>query len=463
MPVGDLAPQIAVLVGAGVVVVWSLFASHRRQWVAAPLALAALAVSAVIQIAGRPATATTTFEGQWALDVLTVWGGVAILATAALTVCLSPRWLASDARHGEWYAMVLLAVLGAQAMAAAADVMELIAGVLLSSVTGYVLASYHRRSPLSAEAGVKLFLVGGLTNALLVLGAVWLFTLAGTTTYAGMPAALAGADPVFLVAAVALIVVGIAFELGAVPAHTWVPDVAQGAPAPAAAFLTVAPKIGALIALARFVEVIPPDLVGWRPLVAAIAAATMTLGNLAAFWQDDVRRLLGWSSVSQSGYGIMAVVAVGASDQATPALLTFAAGYALANVAAFGVVTALRGRTSLDDYRGLGGNRPWLLAALTVAMLSLVGIPPLIGFTAKLALFAATIDAGYAWLAVLAVANSVASLFYYLRVIASAYLGEADQAPATLGPWSGATVGLATVGVVAAGILAGPILGVFTA
>lgn len=463
MPVGDLLAQIALLVGAGVVVVWSLFASHARQWVAAVLALAAVAGSAAAQLAGQPPAATTIFTGQWALDTLTVWGNVAILATAALAVSLSPRWMAADARHGEYYAVVLLATLGAQVMAGAADLMELVVGVLLSSVTGYVLASYHRRSPLSAEAGVKLFLVGGLTNALLALGAVWLFTLAGATTYGDLPAALAGADPVFLVVAVALIVVGIAFELGAVPAHAWVPDVAQGAPAPAAALLTVAPKIGALIALARFVEVIPADVVGWRPLVAAIAAATMTLGNLAAFWQDDVRRLLGWSSVSQSGYGIMAVVAVGASDQATPALLTFAVAYAVANVAAFGVVTALRGRTALADYRGLGRTRPWLAAALTIALLSLVGVPPLIGFTAKLQLFAAAIDAGYAWLAVLAVINSVASLFYYLRVIAPAYLAEPGEAPATLGPWSGATVGVAAVGVVAAGIAAGPILGAFAA
>lgn len=460
MPVGDVAPQIALLVGIAAVVVGSLFMPHRRQWLAAPVALAAIAISAVAQIAGQPPSARTTFQGQWALDALTTWGAVAILVTAAATVALSPRWMRTDPRHGEYYAVVLLATLGAQVMAGAADLLELITGLLLSSVTGYVLASYHRRSPLSAEAGVKFFLIGGLTNALLLVGAVLVFALAGTTHYRAMPTVLAGVDPTLLVAAVALLVVGLAFELGAVPAHAWVPDVAQGAPAPAAAFLTVAPKIGALIALARLVEVLP-DAVGWRPLVAVVAAATMTVGNLSALWQNDLRRLLGWSSVSQSGYGIMAAVAVGASPQAVPALLTFALAYALANLAAFGVVVALRGRTDVADYAGLARTRPWLALALTVAMLSLVGVPPLIGFTAKLQLFSAAIDAGYAWLAVVAVVNTVVSLFYYLRVIAPLYLAEQPARLPTLGRWPTVTTTVAATAVLATGVLAGPIVAAF--
>ncbi len=463
MPIGDLAPQITLLVGAAAAVIVSLFTAHHRQWLAAPLALAALTVAAATQLTIQPDPDTLTFDGQWALDSLTTWGAVIIGATTALTVGLSPRWMRTDRRHGEYYAMLLLAALGAQVMAGAADMMELIVGILLSSVTGYVLASYHRRSPLSAEAGIKFFLIGGLTNSLLMVGAVLLFTLSGTTVYSDIAAPVATTDAsLLLVIAVALIVIGIAFELGAVPAHAWVPDVSQGAPAPAAAFLTVAPKIGALIALARLLQILPSDGVGWRPLVAVVAAATMTLGNLAAFWQDDVRRLLGWSSVSQSGYGIMAAVAVGASPHATPALLTFALAYALANLAAFGVVVALRGRTDISDYTGLARTRPWLTAALTLAMLSLVGIPPLIGFTAKLQLFTATIDAGYSWLAVLAVVNTVASVFYYLRVIGPAYLGERGARPATLGPWSAATVAAATIGLVATGVLAGPTVGAFT-
>src|SRR3546814_512377 len=148
-------------------------------------------------------------------------------------------------------------------------------------------------------------------------------------------------------------VIGIAFKLAAVPAHSWMPDVAEGAPAPAAAFLTVVPKIGAAVALVRLVDLFPIDTVAIRPLIAALAVATMTLGNLAAIWQDDVRRLIGWSSVSQSGYALMAVCVVGLSASALPALLFFLLGYAVANLTAFAVVTHLRGRTALGDYAGL--------------------------------------------------------------------------------------------------------------
>ncbi len=196
----------------------------------------------------------------------------------------------------------------------------------------------------------------------------------------------------------------------------------KGAPAPAAAFLTVVPKIGAAIALARFVDLFPPDAFAVRPLIAIAAFATMTLGNLAALGQSDVRRLLGWSSVSQSGYVLMAVAVVGLTNLALPAILLFMLGYAAANLAAFAAVTHLRGRTDLSDYAGLATSRPWVAVALAVSLLSLVGIPPLAGFVGKLALFLATIEGGYAWLAVTAAMNTVASLFYYLKVVGRAAL-----------------------------------------
>jgi NADH-quinone oxidoreductase subunit N len=259
--------------------------------------------------------------------------------------------------------------------------------------------------------------------------------------------------------ALVMVVVGIAFKLGAVPAHAWLPDVAEGAPAPAAAFLTVVPKLGAVVALARLVQLFPPERVEWRTLVAIIAVATMSLGNLAALWQTDLRRLLGWSSVSQSGYALMAVTVIGASEQAMPALLFFLAGYAAANLTAFAVVVQLRGRTELADYRGLARHRPLLAAGLTLSLLSLVGIPPLAGFVGKLTLFLATIDAGYAWLAVVAILNTVVSLFYYLRAIAPMYFNEGEAAPELLGGWAGAGVIVGVVAVLVLGLLAQALLG----
>jgi len=201
--------------------------------------------------------------------------------------------------------------------------------------------------------------------------------------------------------------------------------------------------------------------VGWRAVVALLAAATMTLGNLAALWQDDVRRMLGWSAVSQSGYGLMAVVGLGRSDLAVPALLFFLLAYAVANLAAFGVVVELRGRADLDGYRGLGRSHPLLGASLLVAFLSFVGIPPLAGFGAKLALFGVAIDAGYSWLALLAVANSVVSLVYYMRVLTPAYFDDATQVLPVLGQVAAGATFACVAAVVAAGIGAELFFGAF--
>jgi len=459
MPVGDIAGEITVVIGAAVIIVVVLFTDRRHQWIGAPLALLTCA-SAAILIAVRLATSPQklTWDGAWSLDHAAGWAELVILAATAITVALSPEWFATDARHGEWYAVLLLSAAGAMTMAGAADSLELLLGVLLSSTTGYVLAAYHRRSALSVEAGAKYFLVGALTNVLLLAGVALLFGAAGTTLYAGTATSLTDASTVTLTAAAVLVTVGLAFKLGAVPAHTWVPDVVQGAPAPAAAFLTVAPKVGALIGLARIVSLLPDSAVGWRPLVAGVAALTMTVGNLSALWQDDVRRLLGWSSVSQAGYALMAIPVLGRSSQALPALLFFVTAYAAAQMAAFGVVVELRGRTSLDDYRGLAHRRPWLAATLIVALLSFVGVPPLAGFGGKLLLFTATIDGGYSWLAVVAVVNTVVSLFYYLRVVAPIALDDAVGPVPVLGRWAAVGTAVPAAAVVALGLGAQPIL-----
>ena len=354
---------------------------------------------------------------------------------------------------------MLFSATGAILVGGTTDTMEIVVGMLLVSITGYTLATYHRASPAAVEAGMKYFLVGALTNAVLLFGVVVLYGTVGTTNLAETAAVLdGGADRIAVTAVVACITIGLGFEIGAVPAHVWVPDVAQAAPAPSAAFLTVAPKIGAIIALTRILAVVPDDVVPWRPMIAVLAAVTMTLGNLVAIWQSDVRRLLGWSAVSQAGYALVAVVAIGRSDMATAALIMFLAGYAAANIAAFAIVTELRGRTAISDYRGLAGTHRWLAAGLVVALLSLVGVPPLGGFVGKLTVFAAAIDAGYAWLAAIAVANTVISLFYYLRVIAPMYFDTTTRPVAILGRTAAWASGAAVAATIGLGIAAGAIL-----
>lgn len=447
-----VAPQIALVVGASIVLLTMLFVRQSRQWWGAPMTLVVLAVAAGVTVNLLGGAQVITFDELWALDRVTGIATLVILGATAVVVLLARQWFDTDVRHGEVYVLLLFGALGATVLAGAADLNELVVGVTLSSVTGYVLAAYHRGAPASVEAGIKYFLVGAFANVTLLIGVVLVFAAAGTTLYADLGARLADGGAALLLPGSVLTVVGLTFKLGAAPAHSWLPDVAEGAPVPSAAFLTVVPKIGAFVAVSRFVMLLPEDASGWRPMVAVLAVLTMTLGNLAALQQDDVRRLLGWSSVSQSGYALMAVAALGRSDQALPALLLFLVAYAAGNLTCFAVVAQLRGRTSTEDHRGLISSRPGLVVAMSLGMLSLVGIPPLAGFAGKLALFTATIDAGLAWVAVAAVVNTVVSLAYYLRVIAAMVDGHRDEPVHVLGRWASGGVVVAATATVVVGI-----------
>ncbi|MGK7295755.1 MAG: NADH-quinone oxidoreductase subunit N [Candidatus Wenzhouxiangella sp. M2_3B_020] len=452
MPIGDLLPELVLLVGAVAIILLAAFIPHRWHHVCAWLAVGLLATSAWLTADGFGQPDRLTFAGTWSLDGAALFAKILIYLSTIIAVALSPGWMATDRRHGEYYGMVLFTVLGSVMMVSAHDTMELIVGILLSSTAGYVLVGYHRNWSPALEAAMKFFLVGALANALLVTGVVLLFGLTGATGYGDVAAALRGnPDAWVVITALVLILIGFSFKLGAAPAHVWMPDVAQGAPAPVAALLTAITKVAAAVALARFVMLVP-DPIAWRWAVAIMALVTMTWGNLAALWQTNLRRLLGWSAVSQSGYALMAVVVIGLSEQALPALLVFLTGYAVANLAAFATVTYLRGRTELEDYRGLARQRPWTAAILILALLSFLGLPPLIGFFGKLLLFGAAIEGGYAWLAVAAVINTVISLFYYLRVIKPMVFEAADGQPAKLGWSSGAAMAAAGVLVVALGL-----------
>lgn len=456
MPISDVFPEIAIIIAAVLALLFAVFAPRRLQAGAALVALAGIAIAIVLILAQLGET-RFTFSNTWALDGASLWARLMILLGAAFCILLSPGWFRTDPRHGEYYTILLLATLGAMTMAGAGDLLQLTIAVLLSSVTGYTLAAWHRDWALSVEAGMKYFLMGALSNALLITGVTLMLGLLGSTAYAEIKTTLAlgtGLSPLLFVG-FALTITGVAFKLGAVPAHAWLPDVAEGAPVPSAAFLTVVPKIGAAIALARLVQLVPPEMLGLRPLIAVLAAATMTLGNLAAFWQDDMRRLIGWSSVAQAGYVLMAVTVLGLSPDALTALLAFIASYAIGNLTAFAVVAYLRGRTALADYDGLAKQRPLVATVLVISFLSLVGIPPTVGFLGKLALFLTTIDGGYLWLAVLAAANTVASLFYYARVMGRTYFNEPQGHIAVLDRASGSAMVIGGTLVIVAALLAG--------
>jgi len=464
MPIGDVGPEIALILASVAGLMLSAFVRHQRQWMAILPAATGITIATILCVRQLGATPTLSFSGTWALDGLTIWGRLLILGSTALVLPLIPRWLSSDRRHGEFYSLLLLSAAGTMLLAGAADLLEVAIAILLSSITGYCIAAYHRDWSISVEAGMKYFLIGGFANTLLMIGITLLYGMLGTTSYASIARMLAGggAPSPLLILGIGLTIVGVIFKMGAAPMHMWMPDVAEGAPAPAAAFLMVVPKIGGAIALARLVVLFPVDVVDLRPSIAGLAVVTMTLGNLGALWQGDVRRLLGWSSVSQSGYAMMAIVVIGITPKALPALLMFLTGYAVGTLAAFAVVTYLRGRTNIEDYAGLAKTKPWASLVLIIALLSLVGIPPFAGFVGKLTLFIAVVDGGYGWLAVIAIVNTVASLFYYLRIVRTVCFEPSKGHVDVLDSVSGVSTALAGLAVLALGLLAQLLLGPFS-
>jgi len=459
--VGDVLPEIALVLGGVVVLVYSLFAGPRRQTGAAVLALVTTVIATALTLAMLAGDQRLTFFDTYARDATAAWARLIILGATAITIALSVPWFRRDPRHGEFYTLLLYSALGAALLAGATDLKEFLVAMLLSSATGFVMSAYHRRSSQAAEAAMKYYLIGALANSAMLVGVAFLFGLAGGTTLATLAGGLPASGGIAAVVGVGLVVLGLAFKLGAVPAHAWVPDVAQGAPVPVAAFVTAVPKVGAFVFLARFVLVLPPGSMGWEVLVAVIAAVTMTLGNLACLWQDDLRRLLGWSAVSQAGYGLMAIVALGKSDLAVPAILFFLIAYVPGNLAAFGAVAELRGRTAITDYAGLARARPGLAGSILLSFLSFIGVPPLSGFVAKLLLFLVAIQVGYTWLAVVAVINTVVSIFYYVRVLAPVYFGELAGPVPVLGRTAGWATFVSAAALVVVGVFAEPFMAAF--
>ncbi len=341
-------------------------------------------------------------------------------------------------------------------LAGARDLLVLAVGFLLASIPLYALVGLGRTAR-AAEAALKTYLVGALFGILMLLGVTLLFGVGGTTAYPELAAALAGAPTAVVAAGFVGVLAGLAFKAGSVPAHFWVPDAAQGSTGLAAAFVTTVPKVGAVVAAYRLLLALP-DTLAWGVLVGVLAVASMTLGNLAAFGQDDPRRLLGWSTVSQVGYLLVPVAVAGRTDLALPSMLVFLAGYAVTNIAAFAVTTALPEVRDVSGYAGLVRARPGLAVALVVALLGLVGTPPTAVFVGKLTTVTAAWDGGMVWLTVAVLVNTLASLFYYLRWVAPALRRpppEAELAPPR--PWSTRAAVLAAAASVALGLFAGPL------
>lgn len=411
----DLAPELCVLFAAVLGLVTGLFSPRRRQRRVAVICAAGLAAG--LAAAGVAATRPDLMAfAAFRVDPITHVTRIAVLGSTLPVLVLAAGRMRDHPRESEHYALILLSALGTMALGASYDLLVLVAAYLLAGIPAYALAGFGKDAP-GTEAALKYYLMGALLGVLMLGGVTLLFGVGRGTAYQTLRAGLPDAPSAAVAAGVVALLAGLLFKAGAVPGHFWVPDVTEGAPPAIAAFVTTVPKIGAFAALYRIgAEALPPGAAGWPVLTAVVAAATMTLGNLAAFGQDNVRRLLAYSTIGQAGYLLVPVAMAGRTDLARPALLFFVAAYAVTNAGAFAVVVAA-GRDDLAAYTGLMRRSPLVGLSLVVCLLGFVGTPPTAVFVGKVLMFGAALDGGYAWLAVAAAVNTVASVFYYLRWI----------------------------------------------
>ncbi len=459
-----LVPELLlVLAAVGGLLAGSWLPRHR-QWIVRLIAVAACVVGMAAAVADLTRPVQMVFGDTYVVDVGLGAVRIIVLASIVATIGLSVDRFSGSAREAEFSVLLLLGGLGAIVMAGANDLLLLVAAFLLASIPLYALTGIARTAP-GTEAAMKYYLMGALSGVTMLVGATLLFGGGGSTQYTDLAFALSGAPRVVVAVGLVAVLAGLLFKIGAVPLHFWVPDVVQGATTPVAAFVTTIPKIGGLWALYRLLSTaLSTTDVDWSLLIAVIAAVTMTLGNLAAFFQDDVRRLLAYSTISQVGYLLMAVAAAGKAVLALPALGFYLAAYAVTNLGAFAVVAALPRATTIADYRGLASRHRLLALSLVVCLLGLIGTPPTAVFVGKLTVFTATVDAGLAWLAVIAVVNTMASVFYYLRWVAPAFRRGDPAAPAEplsrAGIWGAVSAHTAAGVSLLLGIVSGPVLAV---
>ncbi len=455
-----LLPELVMVLGAVALLLVGSFVPRRRQYLVRAGGAATCAAAFAVAALALTNPAQTVFTQTYAVDTALGTTRLVVLAATALTLLLAGDAIAGSARETEFVFLVLMSAVGVIVLAGANDLLVLTTGYLLASIPLYALAGFAKDSS-GTEAALKQYLLGALSGVLLLVGVTLLLAAGGATDYVRLAAALPTASRAVVVVGVVAVLAGLAFELGAVPLHFWVPDVVQGASPAAAAFISTVPKVGAAVALYRLLAVpLGATTSSWALLVAILAAASMTLGNLAAFAQTDVRRLLGYSTISQVGYLLMAVAVAGRTDMAFSSLALYLGAYAVTNLGAFAVVCALPRARTLQDYRGLLREHRGLGLALVVCLLGLLGTPPTAVFVGKLTVFSAAGSGGLGWLVVVGAVNTVASLFYYLRWIIPV-VRPGESAPAVVGtprPWAHAAALLAAVVSVLLGVLAGPVL-----
>ncbi len=468
-----LLPEIVLTVSAIGVLMVDVFQrgteSRPSSDLVGGLAVAGLLAAAAANVALFALEAAPGARGLVALDDFRAVSNFVLLGGALFALLLAGDYLEREGlKIGEFHALVLFATLGMMILVGGQDLVVIFLGLETMSIAAYVLTAFNRRDPRSAEAGLKYFLIGAFASAFLIYGIALLYGATGSTHLPTMvPAVEEGvaAGSPLLLGGLGLLVVGFGFKVSAVPFHMWAPDAYQGAPTPVTGYMAASVKAAAFLALLRVLVVHLEAAQGiWGTVTWWLAMLTMIVPNLIALAQDDVKRMLAYSSVAHAGYVLVGVTAGGAAGLS--ASLFYLAVYTLMTLGAFGITYLVAGkgdrRSHLADFRGLGWSRPLLGAAMLLFLLSLAGFPPTGGFVGKLFLLRAAVEAGQVTLAVTLVLTSLVAYYYYLRVVWKMYFDEAAEG-AVAPPVPGRSFRLAAtacaIGVLAAGLLPGPALG----
>lgn len=402
-----ILPQIIVLLTAMCALVFEML----RKPLGSLSTLILGMLGALVLSIYRLRTVKTAFYGTFRSDELSQWAVIILSGTAIFIGLLVRQELKGTDREGTVYSLLAFSTLGSILLAGSGDMMFLVLGVLISSLTGFALAAYPKTDS-ATEGAVKYFVYGSVTGAVMLFGLTYWAGISEST----LLSALGNTNQPFLMLfGFGALIAGLGYAASLFPFHFWTPDTFEGAPVSIAAFLSVTPKIGAFFALAQVMRFLPQQDVDYNLILAILAALSMTYGNVVALWQNNLIRLLAYSTIAQAGFFLLGIIGINNSSLGISSLLMFGFAYAAMNIGAFAIVQQVGKKIS--HIRGLAYKKPFMAVAMTVFLLSLVGIPPLAGFAGKFLLFSSAIDSGYTWLAVVGILNSAISLAVYLRII----------------------------------------------
>lgn len=457
-----IAPELIICITGVVVMLVDAFARPTQRWVTGSISLVGLAATAIssVWLWVSWTGASQAFNGMIVLDELRLGFTIVFLIVSALTVLISMVWVKSEKLPaGEFHSLLMFATAGMMLMASGGDLVIIFLGLEILSIATYVMAGFRRTDVRSNESSLKYFILGSLASAFLLYGIA--LTYGATATAAGLPgttniAEIAGRlndaqYPPLLFAGAAMMLVGFGFKIATAPFHIWTPDVYEGAPTPVTAFMAAGPKAAGFASFLRVFVFGFPFVVAtanktiagevheaWLTALVVLAIMTMTVGNVVAIVQNNVKRMLAYSSIAHAGYALVGFIAAGAAsdvdqrNSAIAAVIFYLLTYALMNLGAFAVVQLIARagdrRTEVEDYNGIGFKSPLLAFSLTLFLLSLLGMPLTAGFIGKVMVFRAALDQGYVTLVVIGVLNTAVSAYYYLRLIIVMFFSERTTA-----------------------------------